>query len=199
MHKRLVPLISCDYSFITQMGVFSRDELAEDERERALTVLILYCSATRSIFARAVPKKCLDPDGHIVEMIRNDVLWLGHPKVRIRRDNEPALLHVVDTALAAPKANGVTLIPKVLYPYYSQTNGAAERAVKLLKGSVRASLMRFERQLQARILLVTHLVWLMTYVAGVHTMRVRGPDGRTAHQRARGSGASIRFIPFGQK
>ena len=29
-------------------------------------------------------------------------------------------------------------------------------------------------------------------------MRIRGQDGRTAQQFARGSGASIRLIPFGQ-
>ena len=60
MHNRLVPLISCDYLLITQKGVFSRDELTEDEHEKAFTVLVLYCSATRSIFAHATLRKGLD-------------------------------------------------------------------------------------------------------------------------------------------
>ena len=46
-----------DYLFITQKGVFCRDELAEDDCEKAFTVLVFYCSATRSIFAHAVPRK----------------------------------------------------------------------------------------------------------------------------------------------
>ena len=61
----------------------------------------------RSISTHAVPSKGLDLNGYIVEMIRDDVLWLGHPKVMIRSDNEPALLQVLDTALASPKAKGV--------------------------------------------------------------------------------------------
>ena len=40
LHKRLVLLISCDYLFITQKSIFSRDELSEDEHEKALTVLL---------------------------------------------------------------------------------------------------------------------------------------------------------------
>ena len=41
---------------------FSRNELSEEEHEKANIVLVLYCSATRSIFAHAVPTKALDPN-----------------------------------------------------------------------------------------------------------------------------------------
>ena len=146
-----MPLISCDYLFIKHKGVFSRDELNENEREKALTVLVLYCSATRSIFAHAVPRKGLNhglgPEGYLIEQIREDVLWLGHPQIMIRSDNEPALLQVVDRALMALKAKGVTSSSKGSVPYDPQTNGAAENAIRLLKGSVRANLLSFERQI----------------------------------------------------
>ena len=64
---------------------------------------------------------------------------------------------------------------------------------------MRANLLSFERQIQARIP-VQHpiLTWLVTYAASIRNMRVRGQDGRTAQQLARGSGASARLIPFGQ-
>ena len=117
----------------------------------------------------------------------------------IRSDNEAALLQVVDTAFAALKAKGVASNSEGSVPYDPQTNGAAENAARLLKGSLRASLMSFERQLQARIPL-NHPVsaWLEPYTESVRTMRIRGPDGRTAHQRGRGLSASIRLIPFRQ-
>ena len=79
-------------------------------------------------------------------MIRNDVLWLGHPKVVIRSDNDTALLQVVETALAALKAKGVAFNSEGSVPYDPQTNGAAENAVRLLKGSMRAMLLSFEIQ-----------------------------------------------------
>ena len=110
----------------TQKGVLSRSELPEEECDGALTVLVLYCSATRSIIAHNVPKKGHDSQGYIVEMIRDDVLWPGHPKVMIRSDNEPALLQVVDTALAALKMKGVTSSSEGSMPYGPRPMGRRE-------------------------------------------------------------------------
>ena len=106
------PQATCAPNFLRlplchKADVLSRSELSEEECDGALTVLVLYCSATRGIFAHAVPMTGLDSTGYIVEMIRDDVPWLGHPKVMIRSDNEPALLQVVHTALAALEAKGV--------------------------------------------------------------------------------------------
>ena len=86
-----------------------------------------------------MPSKRLDLQGYIVEMIRDDVLWLGHPKVMIRSDNETALLQVVETALAAFKAKGVASNSEGSVQYDPQTIGAAEGAAGLLKGSMRAN------------------------------------------------------------
>ena len=74
LHQRRISLLPSDYLLETQKGVVSRNELSEEEREASLTVLVIYCSAIRSAFAHAMPKKGLDPDGYIVEQIRDDVL-----------------------------------------------------------------------------------------------------------------------------
>ena len=68
-------------------------------------------------------------------------------------------------------------------PYGPPTNGAAEHAVRLLKGTLRANLMGLERHLDARVPL-DHpvLAWLVSYAASARTMRVRGSDSRTLHQ-----------------
>ena len=50
-------------------------------------------------------------------MIRDYVLWLGHPKVVIRSDKETALLQVVDTTLAALKKKGVDSSSEGSAPY----------------------------------------------------------------------------------
>ena len=39
-----------------------------------------------------MPNKGLDPDGYIIEQMKQDVPWLGYSSVMIRSDNEPALL-----------------------------------------------------------------------------------------------------------
>ena len=79
------------------------------------------------------------------------------------------------------------------------TNGAAENAVGLLQGTLRTHLLGKERQIQARIPL-DHpiLAWLVSHAASIWTMRVKGPDVRTAHQRARGAASSVRLLPFGE-
>ena len=116
-------MVSCDYLYITSSGVFLRTELGEEERDGALRVLVLYCG---TLFVHAVPKKGVDPNGYVTEQIRQDVLWLGHSQVAIRGDNKPALVQVIDAALAALKVSGVaSACAEGSVPYDAQTNGAA--------------------------------------------------------------------------
>ena len=75
-----------------------------------MKVLVAYCSATKSIFAHAVPKKGLDEKGYIVDQLKQDIPWLGHSKVVIKGDNEPALIQVISATLAALKMSGVTSV-----------------------------------------------------------------------------------------
>ena len=67
---REFPLVSCDYLYITQSGVFLRTELGDEEREAALHVLVLFCGTSKSMFAHAVPRKGVDPKGYVTEQIR---------------------------------------------------------------------------------------------------------------------------------
>ena len=53
--------------------------------------------------------------------------------------------------MAALKMAGVNSADEVSVPHDPQTNGAAESAVRTLKGTVKANLMSMERKLQARL------------------------------------------------
>ena len=94
--SRTVPLFSCDYMYIIRGGVYSKEELSEQERKGAIRVIVGKCSATQCIFAHVVPQKGVDEEGYVVEELKNDIIWLGHSRVAIRSDNEPALLTVVE-------------------------------------------------------------------------------------------------------
>ena len=84
-------------------------------------------------------------------------------------------------------------------PYDPQTNGAAENAVKLFKGTLKAIMLGLERQIEARVPIDHPIVtWMAVYAAQVRTMTVRGSDGKTAHQRARGAPSSTRLLSFGE-
>ena len=107
---RSLPVISCDYLFITPRGAFRRGEVSAEEQEAALKVLAAYCSDTRSIFAHAVPKKGVDERSYIAEQLKQDVLWLGHAKIVLKRDNEPSLVQVMDALAGALNMAGLTSV-----------------------------------------------------------------------------------------
>ena len=52
---RTIPLVCCDYFFLSDKGVFARHEISEDEKTRAVKVMALKCARTGCLFAHAVP------------------------------------------------------------------------------------------------------------------------------------------------
>ena len=173
---RSIPLISCDYMFMTARGAFTRQEFVPLQGEDVLKVLVAYDSATGSLFAHAVPRKGPDEQGYIVDQIVADVLWLGHAKVVIRTDNEPAILKLVLEALKALKVAGVDQASSEgSVPYDPQTNGAAESAVGSVKGMMRTLQLGLEKRVSARIP-AGHpvLAWMVRHAAWLRTARIRG-------------------------
>ena len=198
--SRTIPLVSCDYLYLTKNGVFAREELDEEQQGASTRVLVMYCGATQTPFANVVPRKGADDDGYVVECVRQNVLWLGHAKVTIRSDNEPALLQVVTKSVAALKLSGVeNVVDEGSVPYDPQTNGAAESTVRLMKGMFKVLLLSLEKQLNARIPLDHPIVaWMIAHGAMLRTLLVKGEDGKTAHQRARGTTGNLRLLAFGE-
>ena len=197
---RSIPLISCDYLFMTNRGVFARKEFVPVEGEEVLKVLVAYDSSTRAIFAHAVPRKGPDEFGYVVDQIVRDIVWLGHAKVVIRTDNEPAIVKLIVEALKALKVAGVEQASaEGSVPYDPQTNGAAESAVGTIKGMLRTLTLCLEEQIGARIP-VGHplLTWLVRHAAWCRTSRIRGSDGRTAYEKARGRAFKTPMVGFAE-
>ena len=128
--------------------------------------MVAKCVKTQCLFAHAVPQKSVDPDGYVVNQLKEDILWLGHSQV-LRSDNEPALLRVVEKVVKALKnsAGVQSAACEGSVPYDPQTNGHAEAAVRLMKGQFRTLLLGLERKLSGRVPL-DHpaLAWLVLYV-----------------------------------
>ncbi len=112
-----ISVLYMDYFFITpEGGVKRRDELpySRDESGRAsleqdvadgklVKLLMVKDSNTQCCFAYVVPRKGVDPDGFAVSRVVNSTLWLGHSRVILRGDNEPALMALISQALKVLK------------------------------------------------------------------------------------------------
>lgn len=100
----------------------------------------------------AVPQKGVDPDGYVIEKLKENIVWLGHSQAVVRSVNEPALIRVVDkVAKALRESCGVERASSEgSVPYDPRTNGHAEGPVRLIKGQLRRMVISLERQLANR-------------------------------------------------
>ena len=86
-----------------------------------------------------VPSKATNTDKSAAERIVDDIVYLGHTRVTLRSDNEPALVALVADAIKGLRMQLLdSAAAEGSAPYDSQTAGAAEVSVKNLKGQVRA-------------------------------------------------------------
>ena len=202
LDERVFPLVSVDYMFLSPKGLILKDEASrqwEDPPDDCIRVLAGICSSTKAVFAFAVPQKGADAEGYAAKNLVDNILWLGHARAGVRSDNEPAILKLVNTAVNVLKLNGMDVTVEGSAEYDPQSNGAAESAVRLVKGQVRALQVGLENDIKSHIP-VGHpvITWLVRHAAMVRTMRVVGADGKTAWQRARGSTCKLKLVNFGE-
>ena len=107
-----------DYACLTRKGqVVSEGDPGWDNDE-ALTLLIVKDSKSRAVFVHAVPKKVVDGKRCSVNVVVDDVLWLGHAKVMLKSDDEPAIVKLLKEALATLKVSGVDQVGEEHLPPY---------------------------------------------------------------------------------
>ena len=99
--ERTFPLISIDYLFLSPKGVIFKEDVDNkwnDPPEDCIRVLAGRCSATKALMAIAVPRKGADAEGYAAKTLSENINWLGHSRIGIRSDNEPAMLQLVSSA-----------------------------------------------------------------------------------------------------
>ena len=85
-------MISMDYLFLSDKGVFTRRELADSDvvESSVLKILVVFDSATQVLLTYAVPRK--GAGEYVVEAVSNGVAWLGHARVIVTADGELCFL-----------------------------------------------------------------------------------------------------------
>jgi len=216
--ESMVPVVGVDYFYLTLNGMFHRSELADfpqtEEGETALkearvqaTVvccILMRCSRTKNIFAHVLPHKGVDENGYIVKLLVKDLRWLGHTRLIVKADNEPALQKLVKLAL---RELNVTAADDGLEqagqeqspPYDSQANGLTEVGIRMLRAQFRTVKACLQRRLGKRIPEAHPIAaWLLEHCCMLMKALQRGSDGMTPWLRARGRPFGKRLVGFGE-
>jgi hypothetical protein len=173
-------------------------------------IILRDVTATKCAFAHVVPMKGdAEEEGRFAsDLVAEDVLWLGHTKLIVKADNEPALQALVVASLRRirilcndePDGGLEVLSKEEPEPYESQSNGGIEVGVKLLKGQFRSLRLCLESRLGKRIP-INHpiIAWLVSHSAVMMDALYRGTDGLAPWTRARGRPFNMRLVGFAEK
>ena len=163
--------VSIDYMFM------------EDGRaELGMPILVMKDGEAGMIFANVVPQKGVE--GYAVKRLSKDIDSLGHKKVILKRDNEPAIVALKDVVRIECKTERV----KEESPVGDhQASGEIEMANQQAQCQFRVMKCGFGSRV-GRKLKGAHplLPWLLIHAADTLSRYVKGEDGRTAYQRVKG-------------
>ena len=200
--RRTVSVLAFDYLHLDKSGVVLPRESLGDGGDVDLTILVAKDLLGKAVFAHVVPQKGVDKDNFSVDMLVEDVKWLGYQKIGLRSDNEPAILKLLRHALTEMRV-AIHDLEQIFeeHPntYDSSGNGEIESAVKQVTGVLRTNKLDLERRIEM-VIPQSHPVisWLVGYAAWMITVRVVGHDGHTAYERIRHKRFAKRLVPFGE-
>eukprot|EP00971_Amphidinium_carterae_P220004 4367367-Amphidinium_carterae.2 len=180
-HDASVPEIVMDYYFLGEENETMPHIVMKDRKSDA------YFSS------------CLDAKGstYAVAYVTGALQWLGYKRVVIRSDGEPSILSLKRKVIE--NLPSVECVPKEAPTGDSRAQGAAENAVKQLKGMVRtlktATEARYGRAIEASNCL---LAWMPRHCADLLTRFRKYADGKTAVQRLTGRKWGRPSVVFGE-
>ena len=210
-----VPIVGIDYWFITDGSLLTRSELkhaesAEGEKQlqkdreegKVVKCIIIRCYATKCVFAHVVPCKGADEDNFAAKLVVGAVSWLGHTRLILKSDGEPAVRSLVKKSLEEIK-HTVKDVEQASSErsaaYDSQSNGGTEVGVRTVRGLLRSLRLCLEKRLGARLPTQHPLMaWLVEHTALLLNACSRGSDGITPWERARGRPFGLRLHGFGE-
>ncbi len=155
------------------------------------------------MFPHCVPYKGAGEDRFVAELVVRAVEWLGHTKLIVKADNEPALKTLVTQSLEEVRLKRVNVdsISTENPPKYdSQSNGGTEIGVQLVRGVFRTLKLCLESRVN-KIIPVNHAIipWLLEHAGLVLNVRPLGSGGQTSWSRVRGRAFNQKLLYFGER
>ena len=185
-------------------GQEGEDKLTEARKNGVVAkCLIIRCHKTGAIFAHTVPVKGPDEEGFATDLVLSAIRWLGHTKVLLKSDNEPALLKLVEKCLKLVRVEIEQMesaSEEHSAPYDSKANGGTEIGVRSLKAQFRTLRLCLQKRV-GRVIPLNHPImgWLVEHTAFLLKACVRGPEGQTPWELARGRPYGMSLYGFGER
>ncbi len=214
-HASGVPRIGVDYFFITSGGVKKRDELefpltpegdelcsAARKKGDVVKCIVVRCWETKNLFGHCIPCKGDDEEHYVAGLVADDGEWLGHTKIILKYDNEPAIKSMMAeaTKIIKAKCEKTESVSHEEPPKYSsQSNGGTEVGIRIIRGMFRTLKLCLEARI-GKYIPITHALvpWLLEHVCLLLNAQSRGHDGLTPWQRVRGRPFSQKLVGFGE-
>ena len=224
-HKKsdgsLIPIIGMDYFFLTRGGPKTGKELLEEldggtygsaegiEKIRTargkgeiVKCILIRCSTSKIVMAHVIPQKGNDEDNYAANLVVQALEWLGHTRVILKSDGEPAMQALVKRAMELAKISAqdfhqITKEDSIAYD--SQSNGSTETGIRIIRGLFRSVKLCFEARV-ARTVPITHAIipWMLQHVCMLLNVMVKGTDGLSAWARVRGRPFHQQLLNFGE-
>ena len=147
-------VFSFDYLFLDKSGKEVSRSRMEAGEDVDLTILVAKDSRGNAVFSHIVPQKGVDKDQYAVDVLLEDIKWLGFQRVPLRSDNEPAtvkLLRVTLTDLRYEVEGLDQALEEHPNTYDSSGNGEIEATVKQLTGMLRTHKLSLERAIGMQV------------------------------------------------
>ncbi len=185
------------------MNAEGEAKLNEARKQGKLVKCILIrCYQTKCMFAHVIPSKATGEDGYTAGLVVSAVSWIGHVKVILKSDGEPAILKLVKKSLEEIKTkveDMETATSEQSHPRDSQSNGGTEVGIRIVRGLFRTLRLCLEKRVGHRIPPNHPLTsWLLEHTAVLLNAIVKGDAGRTAWCRARGRNFGMNLYGFGE-
>lgn len=182
------PVISLDYAF---------PKAAEEDGQMG-TILVQRARPLGMTMAMVVPAK----GAAHTWVQRRCAQWidsLGHTKVVMKCDNEPAIVALARD-IRANRAEGMETAIEHSPTGESQSNGTAERGIGIIEGVIRTMKDALESRIGTTIPATCKaLTWLVEHAAYLYSRCCVGKDGRTPFERWKGRRCKRPLCEFGER
>ena len=149
-------------------------------------------------WAYRVPNKGVLEDAYwlLKRMVQDlDNMGLRHHKIRLKSDQEPAIISV-QRAIQEMRPN---VIPTNSLVGESECNGRVENTIRRIQEKVRVLRHQVEQGIKERIFdNAPIMAWLVRWAAELLSKYPFGDDGRIPFERIRNEACAVPLVPFGE-